>query len=98
MPPVNDLTLCVAINNNKNKKSMTVTMTSLCAFSWKKCCNLMNSPPPPPRNHQTDIPKKEKNNLSFGDVTQIERSKYLGHFCDFLRQFLPFFLCDLDAG
>lgn len=97
MPPVNDLTLCVAINNNKNKKSMTVTMTSLCAFSWKKCCNLMNSPPPP-RNHQKDIPKKEKNNLSFGDVTQIERSKYLGHFCDFLRQFLPFFLCDLDAS
>ena len=96
LPPVNDLTLRVAINNNNNKKSMTVTMTSLCAFSWKKYCNLMNFFFP--RNHQKDTPKKGKKNLSFGDVTQIERSKYLGHFCDFLRQCLPFFLCDLDVG
>ena len=94
LPPVNDLTLRVAINNNNNKKRMTVTMTSLCAFSWKKYCNLMNFFFP--RNHQKDTPKKGKKNLSFGDVTQIERSKYLGHFCDFLRQCLPFFLCDLS--
>ena len=69
-------------------------------FFLEKILQFNELPPTParPRNHQKDIPKQEKNNLSFGDVTQIERSKYLGHFCDFLRQFLPFFVCDLDAG